>query len=160
MTQIKTKKNGTLMVHRDWDCEGAIRMENAKTIKRYHELRDTHPHSEKYGIFWAFSTEQYNEGKRKMKELGLYQDGQKVIYFGGGGYGTSEKGIEDFFNFYADIEKQIAKECDPQEVYFEEWNNHECMITGNDEEAFKVVCDIFGKDVAKTITRTNDCYIE
>ena len=46
---------GILKLFQDWDHYGAIYMENAQTIKRYKELQDDHPDSDKYGIFWALT---------------------------------------------------------------------------------------------------------
>ena len=149
---IKTK-NGMLKLFQDWDHCGAIYMENAQTIERYRELEDDHPDSNKYGIFWAFSDQQFEEGKAKMKERGLYKDGQKIWSFGMGGYGVDEKLIDEFFNYYKNRRKIVAAECDPQEVYIYEWNNHECMISCDDHDAFKVVVDTFGKEIAKNVVR-------
>ena len=148
--------HGKLEVFRDWDCEGALHMKGAKTIKRYQQLNDEQLDSEKYGIFWAFSNSQYEEGKARMKELGFYKDGQTIYDFGMGGFGTSKELIDKFFNFYKERDKRIAKECDPQEVYIYEYNNHECMLDWDgDEPAYKKVVSIFGKEVAKGITRFN-----
>ena len=150
---IKTA-NGTLKLFLDWDHEGAIYMENAKTIDRYKEIMSEEPDSEKYGIFWAFSDEQFEEGKARMKELGLYSEGQKIWSFGTGGYGVSEKLIDDFFAFYKNRRQRAADECDPQEVYLYEWNNHECMIGwSGDEPAYNVIVDMYGENIAKGITR-------
>lgn len=50
------------------------------------------------------------------------------------------------------MKEAVAKECDPQEVYFYEYNNYECMYS-DDDEAIGVIIDIFGVEVAKTIKR-------
>lgn len=156
MLEPITTAHGVLEVWRDWDCEGAIGMKGAKTIKRYKELSDEHPDSDKYGIFFAFSKEQYEEGKARMKELGFYKDGQKIYSFGMGGYGTSKELIDAFFNFYAERSKLMAKECDPQEVYIYEYNNHECMLSWDgDEPAYKIIVEMYGEEIAKSITRFN-----
>ena len=153
MKPIKTA-NGLLKVYRDWDCEGAIYMENPQTIKRYKELGKEEPDCDKYGIFWAFTDKQFDEGKARMKQLGLYTDGQKIYSFGGGGYGVSSDLIDQFFGFYAERKKRMAAECDPQEVYLYEYNNHECMIGWEgDEPAHKIIVDMYGEEVAKSITR-------
>lgn len=149
-----TTAHGVLEVYRNWDYDGAIGMKNPKTIKRYVEIRDEHPESEKYGIFYAFNDKQYEEGKSKMKELGLYKEGQKIYSFGAGGFGTSKELIDKFFNFYKEQDKIVSRECDPQEVYLYEYNNHECMLSWDgDEAAFRMVEEIFGKEVAGSITR-------
>ena len=153
MKPIKTK-HGLLEIYRDWDSEGAIYMKNAQTIKRYKELSDEHPNPEDDGMFWAFNTKQYEEGKVKMKELGFYKEGQTIYSIGSGGYGTSIELIDKFLDFYINRRKRVAEECDPQEVYLYEYNNHECMIGWEgDEPAYKIIVDTFGEKVAKSITR-------
>ena len=155
MRPIRTAQ-GLLEIYRDWDCEGAIYMKNAYTINRYKELKDEEPDSDKYGVFWAFNNKQFEEGLSKMKALGLYKDGQKIYSFGSGGYGTSSELLDDYFNFYAERRKRIAKECDPQEVYLYEYNNYECMIDWDgDAAAYRCVVDIFGEKRAKEIIRFN-----
>ena len=55
-----------------------------------------------------------------------------------------------------DREKQIPTECDPQEVYFYEYNNHECMFAWDgDKEAVEIIIRHWGKDVAKSLKRYN-----
>lgn len=100
--------------------------------------------------FFAFSNEQFEIG---VKEKGL--EGLKIYSAGkvfSGLYGTSE-GIENFLNFYVELEKRISAECDPQEVYDYEFGNHECGYVGNDEEAIKLVISYFGAERAKTVKR-------
>lgn len=156
LIKIINTAHGKLRVYRNHDNYGALDMKGAKTIKRYWSLMDEQPDSEKHGIFWAFSNSQFKEGVNRMKELGLYKDGQKIYSIGAGGYGISKELIEDFCNFYKERNKKIAKECDPQEVYIYEYNNHECMLDWNDDEAaYKVVVSIFGEETAKGITRFN-----
>lgn len=59
----------------------------------------------------------------------------------------------------AKINKQIASECDPQEVYFCEYNDCECMYSCiGDEDAIKLVADLFGVEIAKSIVRFSDLY--
>lgn len=153
---IKTLKTsrGELKVYRDWDSEGALYMTGAQTIKRYIELMDEHPDSDKYGIFWAFSNKQYEEGKARMKQLGFYRDGQKIYSFSSGGFGTSKELIDKFFDFYKERDKKVTEGCDPQEVYIYEYNNHECMLSWDgDEEAYNIIARMYGEEIAKQITR-------
>lgn len=59
---------------------------------------------------------------------------------------------------YDERAKQIPKECDPQEVYFYEWNNHETMYSWDgDYEAIKIILEYFGMEAAMSITRIDAC---
>ena len=144
-------EHGELAIYRDWDCEGAIYMENARTINRYIELSNPNPNFDDYSVFTAFSKQQYDEGYNHLLELGKITKDDVIYRCGAGIYGTHE-GLERLGNFYQNVENKIASECDPQEVYFYEWNNHECMFS-NDEEAFEAVKRIFGEERANKITR-------
>lgn len=152
---IKTTR-GELKYYRDWDnMEGGIVMLNAQTIKRYREIRDQHPNADEYGVFFAFSKEQFDEGYRHIVELGHIKDGDKIAGGLGGSFGTKE-GLDKFFKFYEDRETPIRDECDPQEVYFYEYNNHESQIAWDgDLEAIKIIIDIWGADIARNIKRFN-----
>lgn len=162
MKTIDEKKNiqtvkttcGELQYYRDWDkFEGGIVMLNAQTVKRYREIQDEHPDADECGVFFAFSNEQFSEGYRHLVELGHIKEGDKVIQSVGGAFGTKE-GLNKFFQFYEDRDKPIKEECDPQEVYFYEYNNHESMIAWDgDLEAIKIIIDIWGADVARRIVR-------
>jgi len=53
----------------------------------------------------------------------------------------------------------IFHECDPQEVYCYEYNNHECCIAfDGDIEAIRLVAGIWGVETAKTIKRRSAFY--
>lgn len=150
--EIKTTR-GILQYYRDWGMEGHIVMLNPQTIERYKEIRNSHPDGEKLGFFFAFSNEQFNNGKKMLISKGHLKEGQKLCYSSSvnGLFGTKE-GLDGMYSFYDDNDKKIKEECDPQEVYFYEYNNHECMFT-NDSEAYDKVKSIFGEDVAIAIKR-------
>lgn len=131
---------------------GAIRMINPKTINRYHELKAEQPKSENYGVFFAFSEEQFEKGRKSLVSRGYLKEGEKVCSAGMGMYGTQSE-IERYLDFYAERSKKITAECDPQEVYFYEWNNHECMISYDDDEVVKIIIGYFGKDAAHKLHR-------
>lgn len=152
---IKTTR-GELKYYRDWDkYEGGIVMLNAQTVKRYREIQDEHPDADKCGVFFAFSNQQFSEGYKHLIELGHIKDGDKVVRSVGGAFGT-EEGLDKFFKFYEDRNEPIKEECDPQEVYFYEYNNHESMIAWDgDLEAIKIIISIWGADVARNIRRYN-----
>jgi hypothetical protein len=114
-------------------------------VKKYVEIKNKQP--ELFECFFAFSLEQFEEGKKKA---GI---GDKKILSGGHGlYGTQE-GIKKLLDDYANIDIEIAKQCEPQEVYAYEWYNHECSITNDDEQPMNIVVRIFGKEKAKTVKR-------
>lgn len=142
-----------LQYYRDWEREGHIEMVNAKTIDRYKELTDQHPDASQYGVFFAFSTEQFKSGYASLVERGYIKDGDKVFSARLGLFGKREE-ITRFYSFYDQREKLIKAECNPQEVYFYEYNNHECMFSyDGDEDAVKVVSDIWGKEEIKKLRR-------
>jgi hypothetical protein len=99
--------------------------------------------------FFAFSTEQFNEGVKKHN-----LEGQKIYRGHGGLYGTSE-GINELMSFYDNLNERIGKECDPQEVYNYEFDNHECSITCDDTEVMKIVLGIFTEEQCLNIKRKN-----
>ena len=131
---------------------GSIRMENAKTINRYLELKAEQPKSDDYGMFFAFSNEQLEEGRKRLIDQGYMKEGEKVCSAGMGMFGTSGE-ISRYLNFYKEREEKQRKECNPQEVYFYEWNNHECMVSGNDDDALKIIIGLFGNEAAHKIKR-------
>lgn len=149
---MRTRKANGVEYWQDWDnSEGGIRMVKPKTIDHYHELKNEHPDTEKYGVFFAFGTDQFEAGKKKLSEKGYIKDGDTICDGGCGLYGTKEE-ISRYYDFYAERDKKIKRECNPQEVYFYEWNNHECMF-GNDDSALKCIIETFGKEAAHKIER-------
>lgn len=150
---METKTVNGVEFYQDWNnSEGGIRMVGAKTINRYKELRAEHPDSERYGVFFAFDAKRYDEGCRRLAAKGYLKDGAKVVRGGMGMYGTKSE-IDRYLAFYREREEAIARECDPQEVYFHEWNNHECMVSMDDDDALNVVISVFGKEAAHKIYR-------
>lgn len=138
--------------HLNWEMEGHIVIEQPKTIELYHKLKyNDQPPAGDY--FWAFSTEQFKQ-QLKAKKL----EGKPLCRVGGGLYGTHE-GIEALEAYYASVRERIRTECNPQEVYFYECNNHEYMYNWDgDEEAIKLVLDYWGEDVARGIKRIKANY--
>lgn len=127
-------------------------MHNAKTIKRYKELEEEKYTTDcyRYDCFFAFSNQQFAEGLKKIRPL---KEGEKLVCDGAGMYGTRD-GIDKFFAAYDEIDKRIKQECDPQEVYFYEFNNNESMISWDgDAEPMKIITRIWGKEVADNIVR-------
>jgi len=123
--------NNDFTFEQDFDrYEGGLVWKNAKTLKRYKELSEQHAPAK--GWFAAFSDKQFSEG---LSDL-------------------ISKGLKAMVDFYRERDKRIAEECDPQEVYCVEFNNHECMIAyDGDLEAMRLCIDLFGADRCQSIKR-------
>ena len=132
--------------------EGSVCMTAPKTINRYHELKAEQPKTESYGVFFAFGDKQFEEGRQQLIAKGYLKEGEEVCSAGMGMYGTEDE-IHRYLDFYAERSKKIAAECDPQEVYFYECNNHECGYTRCDDEVVKIIADYFGKEAAHKVVR-------
>lgn len=149
---IKTVKTtrGELQYYQD---NGAVCMLNAQTINRYREIKNQHPNSDDFGVWWAFSNEQFARGRNLAIKKGKLKPEDKICAGGAGLYGT-RKAIKEFFAAYENRDVQIPKECDPQEVYFYEYNNHECMIAmDGDQDAYRLIVGYWGEEVASKIKR-------
>lgn len=135
--------------YQNWEQEGHIVIEQPKTVELYHKLKyDDQPPAGDY--FWAFSQEQFD---RAIKDKHLEEANIVRVSGCGGLYGTS-KAIADLEAYYVSVAKRIKNECNPQEVYFWEYNNHECMYSyEGDESAIQLIIDYWGADVARTIVR-------
>ncbi|MDE5649767.1 MAG: hypothetical protein K2I35_01960 [Duncaniella sp.] len=147
---------GELSYYREWEnSEGGIVMLNPQTIDRYKEIRNTHPNTDNYGCFWAFGKEQFNRNLAAARRSGRIKDNDNIKYhpFYSGLYGT-EDGIRDYLAFYDEQSAKIPAECDPQEVYFYEFNNHESQISWDgDLEAIRIIISIWGAETAEKIRR-------
>ncbi len=104
--------------------------------KRYDEL------FEKVGLFWAFSNEQFDEGKAKNP----VDDGFKYVSIGMGGYfaGQHKQAYMDGMDALKAWEKQAKKEMkesaiESEAAIFYELKNHECFYTGEIDD----VVDLF-----------------
>ena len=150
--KIKTLPSG-LQYSRDFsEYDGSVVMYNAKTVERYRQLQQEKSEQDcyKFDCFFAFSNAQFAEGLKKIRPL---KEGEKLVCVGAGMYGTRD-GVDKFFASYHEIDNRIKQECDPQEVYFYEYNNHESMISWDgDAEPFKIITRIWGKEVAASIVR-------
>ena len=138
------------------EYDGMIAWRHAKTLKRYRELRkeQTEMDVSKYRCFFAFSREQLVQGQ---KSIGL-KEGERLVSFGCGGYGTAE-GVRQMFARLEEIESLIRAECDPQEVYCYEFNNHESFLAfDGDVDAIRLVKGIFGLETALKVKRFSAFY--
>ena len=137
----------------DWEkYDGMMAWENDRTLDRYMELTEGRNKVDlkQFDCFVAFSREQFEEGKKRIRPL---NDGEKLLHLGGGVYATKD-GYKRLAAYYESVREQIKAECDPQEVYCFEWNNHESIINyDGDKEAIRIVLDYWGEDVARRIVR-------
>lgn len=132
--------------------EGEVIMHNAKTISKYKQLNAVRDHLDcyRYDCFFAFGEEQFKEELRNIRPL---KQGEKLISVGAGMYGT-RGGLKQYFAACDRITARIKQICDPQEVYFYEYNNHECMLSWDgDIEAYRMIQRIWGDETAETIIR-------
>lgn len=117
-------------------------------LKLYHELKDKQskaPTTE-FGIFFAYSNEQFREG---MAKCGYTDADKKNLKHYMGGYGTQEA-WNKFSNYCDEIDTQIKEQCDPLEVLCFEYNNYECCLCGGlKQEVIDVEEGIFGEDATK-----------
>lgn len=127
------------------DSEGMLTWKHAKTLDRYHELKDKQRNFSDPCMFYAFSNEQYEQGEKIAKQH--MQPGEEILR---GRYGmfATQAAYNRWVKHVTECDQRIKAECDPQEVYCYEYNNYECCISWEgDEEAIKVVRAIFGEDV-------------
>ncbi len=97
--------------------------------------------------FFAFSKQQLEEGIKEHK-----LEGKKLFRGFGGLFGTDE-GIKELNSFYDNMTKRIGEECNPQEVYHYEFDNHECSYTNDDSEPMKICLSYFTDEQCKKIKR-------
>lgn len=152
LTETKTESK-PFEYWQDWDnYDGMFSYRNAKTLDRFKELSEQIRSVDlrKFDMFAVFSKEQFEQG---MKEIRPLRQGEKLVTFGAGIYGTKD-GIANCIAWIDERNKQIAAECDPQEVYVYEFNNYESAIAfDGDENAIRFVADLFGWETAKTVKR-------
>lgn len=83
------------------------------------------------------------------------REGEKICSAGAGLYGTRD-GLDRYFAAHDDFDKRITAECDPQEVYFYEYNNHECQISWDgDDPAYRIIVRLWGEETAQKIQRVS-----
>lgn len=94
----------------NWDNDGMFNWHNAKTVKRYKELSNAHPDTDKLPVFYAFGQKQFGERLTLLRRK--YGEDIVIKSAGAGLYGTVE-GLNAVLQFYADRDKRIAEECAP-----------------------------------------------
>jgi hypothetical protein len=116
----------------------------------YKGIYDKHPSADEYGVFFAYSDKQLSEG---LSKFGYEKsDIVRVDAQGLGLYGPREKCLA-FLGEYEKRAERVKKECNPQDIYDYEFDNHECGYTGDDMEVMELIEDIFGLDAARSVKR-------
>lgn len=151
---MENKKKLTVTV--DYDNDGLLVIDGAKTLERYEKLRNEiyTINLRDYDMFMAFDADGFRCVKESIRPL---KEGEKLLNIGQGIFGTKD-GYERYQKTYHNIYMKIAKECNPQEVYYYEYNNFECFYRNSDTQAMRIIIYIFGYDVANTIERLNGLY--
>lgn len=121
-------------------------------MSRYTELKDMSAPC--VDCFFAFSQSQFEEGVKDIREKN--KDAKIVRVSSLNLFGTKE-GVDNFLNFYKNQEDIIRNECEPQEVYDYEFDNHECGYLWDDTEAIKIVVSYFGVERAREVKRRCSC---
>ncbi len=152
MEEIKTLQSG-LQYSRDWEhTDGGVVMHNAKTLGTYRRLQDEKYHIDcyRFDCFFAFDNKQFAANLKNIRPL---KEGEKLVSVGAGMYGTRD-GVDRYFAALDEIDARIKQDCDAQEVYFYEYNNHECQISWDgDIEPYKIIKRIWGEEVANNLVR-------
>lgn len=136
----------------DPNNDGYVRMAGAMTLDRYKALKyDEQPPQGNY--FWAFDRNQLATGYMRLKESGAVSEPKQLLNAGGGLFGTRQA-LDNLYMWEIKRGARIADECDPQEVYLYEYNNHESFISWDgDLEPIKIIINIWGYEVAQNIDR-------
>jgi hypothetical protein len=104
------------------------------------------------GVFFAFNTEQFNEGKAKLN----LQEGDKIVSIGLGGYMPKTK-VDKFLKEMEDLNTEFRKYIidnnlkDTEILYH--LSNHECFYTGDIEYAINATNGIYSYEEVSKVYR-------
>lgn len=116
------------------------------TLKRYLELANEQPSLE--GCFFAFNERQLKEG---MAKIGVSSTSE-IQSAGHGTYGTPE-GLKKLYEEMNARDKKITEECNPQDIYKYEFDNHECKISLDDTPVIELLLNYFTPEQLKGLKR-------
>lgn len=141
-----------------FDEEYGVKMKNPKTVKTYTSINEKYQHMPfPAGMFCCFSEQQYEQAKKEQLKLGVDVEKEKIYKIGAGVYGTAE--AIKAYEKRVDKRLEEMRQCNPQEVYFYEYNNHEAMYNyDGDMDAVEIIANIFGKDEARKLKRYRAVY--
>ena len=104
---------------------------------------------ERFGVFFAFSSEQLAEG---LKKIGFEKGKHKLSAIGGGGYCFSHtlKDFKEDLDALSDAKtKALKRVCGKDEIILYALNNYECFYTGDIEDAYESELQHLGYTMAE-----------
>lgn len=117
---------------------------------RYAEIKQEQFDFKAHGGFFAFGQEQFTANK-----IGE----EPFVSMGMGLYcsKTNAKTLSEAFHKFADEKNaQIKNECNPQEVFDYEYDNHECDYTNDVENPCMYIIELYGIDTLKKMSKANN----
>lgn len=119
----------------------------ARVQEKHQELSD------KCHLFWAFSDEQFNEGKAKHPLVG----DEKYVAIGAGGY-MPKRYLDTWIEGTKVIDrwrKAEIKRAKAEEVILYELNNYEAFYTGEIDDAMEVLGDNYTREEVMAVYNAN-----
>lgn len=110
--------------------------------KRYQELKDEHSKHHFEGIDYVFGRDQLKEYFERTGYTQADIDSGKLVGDGFGGIGTREafKARDEYFNKWRE---RVIAECKPDDIFADEFWNHECGYTGDYNVALNITKSYF-----------------
>ena len=104
------------------------------------------------GVFFAFNTEQFNEGKDKLN----LQEGEKLVSIGAGGYmpkANVDKFLKETEDLNAEFRKYIVDNDLKDSEILHHLSNHECFYTGDLQDAIDAADGIYSYEEVNKVYR-------
>lgn len=104
------------------------------------------------GVFFAFNTEQFNEGKAKL----TLQDSDKIVSIGLGGYmpkANVDKFLKETEDLNAEFRKYIVDNDLKDSEILHHLSNHECFYTGDLQDAIDAADGIYSYEEVNKVYR-------
>ncbi len=109
-----------------------------KYLQEYREEAQTNLFK-KYGVFFAFSNEQFAKGRNELKQSNLLLEGEKITAFGAGMYAPSKHVkiiLSSLDTINTDAMQLDLKENGKSKIIVRELYNYECFYTHDFTDAF------------------------
>jgi hypothetical protein len=125
-----------------------------KTVQQLNQERETAQTElfKQVRLFWAFSNQQLEEGKKQIN----YQEGEKLVHIGGGGY-IPKSNVDTFLNGLETINKAYKEgvkqnKLRPKLIAYQ-LANHECYYTGDIQPALMALGNDFTEEEVRQVYR-------